>query len=529
MKLREFRRCAGSMDRYSGWRITVTAVALLCAFPCASVLAAAPAVEVAFSRETDFVDRLHTDSMESAALSRAIYDTLLYQDSDSGEISGLLAESWSWNEARDMVEFRLRRGVYFHDGEPLGADDVVYTVNLVADPVNNAEFRQRELSFGFIDRAEAVGDDVVQVYLSAPNPMAESIFATRLLIWPKDYTERHGGHSVHRTHPVGSGPYRVIFIHPGSRIELAANANYFQGPKPAARIERLIVRNVPDLQTQIAELLKGSLDFIWGVPADHERFLARQKGLTVTHADGARITFLSLDAAGRSGDSPLRDIRLRRAVAHAIDRRSIATHLMSDSAQAIYFQCHPSQTSCPVNPGSDTPTFSPETARQWLEAAGQGDGFVFEVMVGSQELRKVAEVLQWQLRQVGIDLTLRTFTLPAWRQKFMSGHSTASLLSFGADLFDVAATLPNFFGQGPADYTRDTALTEAIARAERTAERTLRDARFEDILTEIADQAYTIPLYTNPVTFVFQNELSYEPGRLPFPDFLRLQMTGDKD
>ena len=90
-------------------------------------------LNVAMARETDFVDRIHTNSRESSLLSSLLYDTLLYVEPETSEIVGLLATSWSWVDELTL-EFRLREGVTFHNGEPFNADDVVYTVEFVADP-----------------------------------------------------------------------------------------------------------------------------------------------------------------------------------------------------------------------------------------------------------------------------------------------------------------------------------------------------------------------------------------------------------
>ena len=105
----------------------------------------------------------------------------------------------------------------------------------------------------------------------------------------------------------------------------------------------------------------------------------------------------------------------------------------------------------------------------------------------------------------------------------MAGESAMSLVSYGGDLFDVAATLPTFFTLGPADYARDPALARMVRLAGSETDPGQRTRRFEEALKYISDQVYTVPLYTNPVGFVFHSDLSYEPGMLPFPDMTRLR------
>ncbi len=481
-------------------------------------------LQIAFSRETDFIDRLHTDSMESAALSLAVYDTLLYREPGSGRIEGLLANAWTWNSAHDAIDLTLRKGVHFHNGESLDADDVVYTIGLLIDPANNIHFRQREASFGFIDSVEKLDHHRVRIHLRQPEPLAEYVLSSRLVIWPQTYTENNGGHLIHRTEPVGTGPYRVLALEPGKQTVLSANQDYFKGPKSAATVTKLIIRTVPDVQTQIAELLQGSLDFTWGLPADHVRFLSGYSRLAVASAQSARITFLSLDAGGRSNSDLLGNLSVRRAVSHAIDRGSLTEHLVGGGAEPLYFQCHPAQYNCLSKPQESSREFDPVKAKSLLREAGYQDVISLELMCGSDELRKTGEALQWQMQQAGIHISLRTYTLPAWRKKFMAGESVMSLVSYGGDLFDAAGTLPVFFNFGPADYSRDAALARIVRRAVAETGQARRKQLFRDALKYISERAYTVPLYTNPVSFVFQNDITYATGGPPFPDVTRLRL-----
>ena len=503
--------------------IAVTNLLLLIAVIYPSVTAADRPVQIAFSRETDFIDRLHTDSMESAALSLAVYDTLLYRDAETGRIQGLLADTWAWNSAHDAIELTLRNGIRFHNGEAMDADDVVYTIRLLTDPANDIHFRQRNASFGFIASVEKLDRYRVRIHLKQPDPLAEHVLSSRLIILPQTYTENNGGHLVHRTEPVGTGPYRVLALEPGKRTMLAANGDYFTGPKPAATVAELVIRTVPDTQTQVAELLQGSLDFTWGLPADHVRFLRGYSRLAVAGADSARMTFLSLNAGGRNDNDLLGNLSVRRAITHAIDRESLSESLVGGSAEPLYFQCHPVQDNCLSKPQQYYRDFDPVKAKGLLKQAGYRDPINLEIMCGSDELRKTGEALQWQLQQAGIHVSLRSYTLPAWRKKFMAGESVMSLVSYGGDLFDVAGTLPVFFTFGPADYARDAALTHMLEQAVAETDRTRREERFMDVLKLISERVYTVPLYSNPVNFVFQNDLAYEAGGPPFPDVTRLR------
>ena len=477
-------------------------------------------VEVAFSRDTDFVDRLHTDSSESAALSLAIYDTLLYRAPDSGGMRGLLAESWIWNADRTAIDVTLRQGVRFHDDEEFDADDVVYTIGLALDPESG--FRQRDASFGFIAGVEKIDVHHVRIILKYPSATAEDVFASRLVIWPATYTQTSGGHLIHRTAPVGTGPFRVASLKPNSEILLNANPDYFSGPKPAAQVPSLRVRFIPDAQTQIAELLSGALDFAWDLPIDQARMIAEDSRFTVSYGSGARIDFLSLDAAARSGPSALNDRNVRKAIALAIDRTAIAGALGGPAAEPLWLQCHPRQHNCPVTEQGQARRFDPAQSKRLLADAGYPNGLALDLMVGSPRLKTVAEALQWQLGRIGIAVRVRQYTLPAWRRKFMAGESRASLVAYGGDLLDVAHTLPLFFDAGANDYGRDSVVSAWLDEALRSPSPAATSMLFEKILRRIDEEVYTVPILTETVSFVHRRDLCYPKNALPIPDVTRL-------
>ncbi len=476
-------------------------------------------VEVAFSRDTDFVDRLHTDSSESATLSLAVFDSLLYRSPDDGRLHGLLAQSWRWSADRTVVDFDLRRNVRFHDGEPFDADDVIHTLSIVMDP--RSRIRQREASFGFLRAARKTGPYSVRVWLKQPSVIAEDVFAGRLVIFPDAYTRRHGGSLIHRTAPIGTGPFKVSRIVAGSEILLAANDAYFRGPKPAARSRSIRVRFMPDAQTQLAELLGGSLDFAWDLPVNQASQIARDSRFVVGHAAGARLLFMSLDVAGRSGLSPLQDRRVRDIMTRVIDRDVIARSLGGQGAMPVTHHCLPAQQDCPP-PRTGVVLLSPTNARRMLARAGYPAGFALELQLGSPRLRPVAEALQWQLGLAGIEVRIRQFTLPAWRRRFLAGASRASLVAYGGDLQHVANTVPLFFDLGPNDYVRDaqvaTLLREAGHAPSDEESRRLHHAALERIF----DNVYTIPLYGLVVNFVHRRDMCHAAGGIPLPNLMSL-------
>lgn len=488
----------------------------------ASLFVASPPVEaqqrtdtlrVAFSRETDFVDRIHTDSIESGILSAAIYDTLIY-DGPNGFV-GLLATSWTWVDER-TIDFDLRQGVKFHNGEEFDADDVVHTIGFVADLRN--QLRQQPQDFGFIDRAEKLGKHKVRLHMKQVFPLAEHILATRLLIYPDEYTTKEG-HAAHGTRPIGTGPYRMAEMRVGQSYMLRANPDYFTGPKPKAQIANVSIRTIADTQTQVAEMMGGGMDMIFNVPDDQAKNLALMPTLQVSYGDTARFNFLSLDVTGRNGDSPLKNLKVRQAINHAIDREAIVKNLVGGTSVTITGACHPRQLYCSQNVA--TYRFDPARARALLAEAGYPSGFRMNMLNGDAQLRPVGEAIQGYLRAVGIMADFETFTLPAWRSQLLQGKSTMSIVGWGSGgVYDAGRAMPTFFNGAEADYARDREVTDWVNRAGATADKAMRQDLYQRALSRIAEQAYIVPLFTSSVPFVVARDVDFKPDR-DLPEFVR--------
>ena len=501
----------------SNVRIAIVVAGMASALVSTSVALAGKAddtLNVAFPRETDFIDQLHTNSTESTTSSRIIYDALLYEHPITGKISPQLATAWTWvNET--TVEFDLRQGVRFHNGEDFDADDVLFTVAFVTDMDN--KLRQQKSDFGFIKGAEKLGQYKVRFNLNEPKPTAELIFAGRLIIWPNEYTAANGGHEIHASKPVGTGPYAVTSYIRGQEVVLKANTDYFEGSKPGPQIGTIKIRTIPDIQTQVAEMLGGGLDFIWNLPKDQAESLIGNPNLQVAYGSTARITLLSLDVVGRSGDTPITKTKVRRALAHGIDRETIATYLIGGTSKALVSHCHPDQFLC----SQDVPkyTYDPTKAKALLAEAGYPEGFKVTMIAGGAALRPIGEAIQGNLAKIGIDLTFENYTLPAWRKMLFEDKSTISLFGWGGSQYDVSYALPVFFTGGKPDYARDKELEGWIKAGSATADVEKRRDLYNKALTRIADQVLTLPLYSNTVTFVMSKDVSYTPGRGGSPEF----------
>src|SRR5882757_7157057 len=153
---------------------------------------------------------------------------------------------------------------------------------------------------------------------------------------------------------------------------MARNPDYFAGsPKGKPSIGKIVYRTVPDSATQLAELMTGGVDWLWDASPENAAKLAQMPGITVTSAPTTRMSFLSLDAAGRSGKTPMQDARVRRAIYHAIDRAAITKQLVGAGAAVLDSMCPPVQFGCATD--VTVYPYDPAKAKQLLVEAGYAD------------------------------------------------------------------------------------------------------------------------------------------------------------
>src|SRR5690349_8386753 len=299
-------------------------------------------LNIAWDQPLDIADAYFNTSREGILAARMIWDQLIERDPDTFEYKPGLATAWRWVDDKTL-EFDLRQGVKFHNGQPFTADDVVYTLNFVVDPANKV---LNTTNIGWIKSAEKVDQDKIRINLKDTFPAALEFVAGPIPIYPHVYYKEVGPQGMARK-PVGTGPYRVESLDPGKAITFVRNDDYWEGSaRGKGRIKKVAQRFIPEKTTQIAELLSGGLDLMWYVPTDQVEKISKVKGLQVSAGETMRSGYIYIDAAGRSGKSPLTDVRVRRAIAHAINREQFAKTFFGDTARVLKAPCFTTQFGC---------------------------------------------------------------------------------------------------------------------------------------------------------------------------------------
>jgi peptide/nickel transport system substrate-binding protein len=445
---------------------------------------------------------------------RMVWDQLVYRNPDTFEYEPLLATGWE--QLSDTTwRFNLRQGVKFHNGEPFDADDVVYTLNWVADPANGVKAQQ---NVSWIDRAEKIDQYTVDVHTKEPFPTALEYFSSPLVIYPNEYYAEVGPEGMNKN-PVGTGPLKVISVKSAEEYVFEKNQDYTWGsPKGEAQIDRVVVREIADVQTQIAELLAGGIDFTGDIEADHVEQIASMPGMKAVQAPTMRTAYIGFDAAGRSGSEPVQDVNVRKAMAHAINREALVDNLIGEEARVIHTPCYPTQFGC------DDATavkydYDPEKAKQLLAEAGYGDGFAIDFY--TYRPAAWAEAIMGDLAQVGITANLTKMPYFALRDKQREeGTTPMYLMDWGSySINDASAIISHFFTKGPDDMAQDDELVEWLNIADASMDEAVRKENYGKAIHKITDQVYWLPMFNHVRNYAHHEALNFTPYVDEIPRF----------
>lgn len=490
-------------------RKTSPRAALIAATLLASV--AMPAVadkasgtlNVAFTKELENIDSYFNSSREGVVMQRAVWDGLIYRNPETNEYVGNLATSWEWIDDTTL-EFKLREGVTFHNGEPFNADDVVFTVNFVAKEENGVK-TQRNVNW--MESAEKVDDYTVRIKLKKKFPAAIEFLSGPVSMYPNEYYAEVGPSGM-GLKPVGTGPYKVTEVVPGQHFKLEANSAYHDSPKGQPQIANIDIRTIPDVNTQMAELFSGSLDLIWQVPADQANKLGQMGQFTVANESTMRVGYLQMDSAGRSGDNPFTNKLVRQAVNYAINRQELVDALLQGSSKVVYTPCFPSQFGCEQDVTKYE--FNPEKAKELLAEAGYPDGF--EIAFYAYRDRQYAEAIASYLNNVGIKTDFKMLQYSALRELNMDGKVALSFQTWGSySINDASAMVSQFFKHGSLDSTRDDEVRDWLDVADSSTDPDERIAYYSKAINKITGEAFWAPMFTYNTNYVFTDQVSYAP------------------
>ncbi len=479
--------------------------------------------------------RVGTDA-QSERLGGQIFDALVKKD-EHYELRPWLATSWEQPNSLTWV-FHLRDGVRFHDGRPLEAEDVAFTIQSLID---GSLVTAKGGSFANVDRVEVRDRLTVVVYLKRPDAgllfnMSDGLFG----VVPRGAGKDFG------LHPVGSGPFRFVSAVQDKEVIVERNHHYWADqvdalPMTAARvqrIEKIRFQVVPDAITSALELQKGSADLASNVVTlDMVHTLESRPNLKVESGVGSPVIYVTFNVT----EEVLKNKRVRQAVACAIDRQAIVDAIWRGQARLANTLLPTGHWAAAANDEIVQYPHDVARAQRLLDEAGfpaGKDGVRLRLTMKTstdETTRLMAAVLQQQLRAVGIELGIRSAEFGTFYADVTKGAFQIYALRWiggneDPDIFRYAygsgSFPPNGGNRGRYSNPRMDAL---LAEAAATSDRALRKRDYVEVQQILAEDLPSITMwYPNNEVVHTRRILSVRPRPSGNFDFLReAEVMGD--
>jgi peptide/nickel transport system substrate-binding protein len=505
-RIRRFLKPLGVISRSLiaiPFRLSPFALTLL--MSCGSPGSQPDAVTIAIEAGPNNLDPRIGLSSESERIHQLLFNSLVRRGTHF-EILPDLADRWETPDP-STYRFTLRPGVRFHNGKALSSHDVRYTLQSMLDGLITSP---KASTYRVIERIETPDDKTIVFQLKEPN----AAFLWNLTNGGIGIVPEGAGSDFSKK-PVGTGPYRFVSYAHEEEVILEANPDYFRGP-PAVR--RVSFKVIPDATTRALELRKGSVDIGQNVlPPDFVKALEREPHLRVGTAPGTNYQYLALNMK----DPLLSDKRVRKAIAYAVPREDLIRYYWRDLVTPASGLLPPNHWAFEGN--VETYPHDPGRARElldeagWQDPDGPGPQFRFRLTFKTstdESTRQVAAVIQQQLKEVGIQVDLRSYEFGTFYGDIVRGNFQMFTLRWiggnnDPDLFERVfhsrEAPPKGYNRGRYENSR---VDELIEFARKEADVDKRKAAYSELQKIVADELPYISLWYLKTTCVYNRRLS---------------------
>jgi peptide/nickel transport system substrate-binding protein len=496
-----------------GCAVFISSLLLLLALLGASVTQAQPKaggdLVFAATEEPDTLDPQKTGTAITGLLMRYLGDTLVTKDLKGNYIPHL-AKSWTVSRDGLTWAFQLRSGVKFHDGTPLTAQAVKFTIERALAPETKSPIAGA--LFGSIASVETTGDLTVVIKLKEPfAPFLDNLTDPRAMIISPQAVQRLGDQFGRA--PVGTGPFKFQEWRSADRIVFVRNPDYQWAPAYAHAgppfVDRIVVRIMPESAAQVAAFERGELSVLLSVPpTEGRRLQATQKYTFFSFLRKGVGLFMEFNVT----KEPFSDLKVRRAFNHAIEKKLVLNIALEGLGEVAYGPLPPSIWGYWSGIREYAPQFNPAEARGLLAEAGwkkgssgllEKDGKPFKFVLYTAPIdtwRRSAQVVQAQLKMYGIQMEIQTFEFGTLLSKLRAGEHQAEFMGYTYTSPDIVYLWFHSSNIGKGlnfSHFKDAKLDALIEASRKETNQSRRLGTYRDIQKYIVDNALWVPLWIN--------------------------------
>ncbi len=469
----------------------------------------AHAFTLTVSQGSDIVtlDPHRTNDQPSARVMRQVYDTLVIQTEELELLPGLAV---SWTQLDEATwDFELRSGVTFHNGDPLTASDVAFSLNRLLDPATGAPGR---FVVSRITSVEAVDDMTVRIITDGPFAPLLAHLSHNVASILSESVVTAAGEDYGTRVVVGTGPFEFVSWEVQSQLVLDRFEAYWG---ETALAERVVFRPITEGTVRAIELEAGAIDIAYDLePRDALRMENRPDVVM------APVTLLSMQYVGFNAQKePFDDVRVRQAINHAVDAETIVD---------VIYEGFGFPSAGPIGPNVfgynddlEPYAFDPERARQLLDEAGLGGGFSTVIWTNDNPLRiQIAEIMQAQLAEVGVSADIQVLEWSTYLDDTAAGLHDMFILGWGTVTADADYGLyalfhsSQFGSPGNRSFWGDDRVDELLDAGRRTIDPDERLAIYAEAQELIVEGAPWLFLNTSIANNATRDTIS---GFVPHP------------
>jgi peptide/nickel transport system substrate-binding protein len=489
--------------------------------------AGAVTLKYASQNDPQTVDPHAANLLVASRLTSQIYDTLVYRDKGWKAVPWL-AESWT-QVSPTVWRFKLREGVKFHDGTPLTADDVVFSLERALSPLS-----QMRTSVQGVASGRAVDARTVELTLSEPNPaLVQHLTQFRIMsrAWavknraekPQDYKNKEDAYSAR--HANGSGPFILKEYTPDVRVVLQANKDWW-GRKAGlwqGNLDEVIMLPIQSNATRLAALLSGEVDLVIDPANQDVERLRANPDLRIVEGPEMRVQYLAFDLqrdellyGSEKKRNPFKDARVRLAVAHAIDAQAIRQKVMRGLAKPIG-AIIPDLVAGYHPDGDKTVPYDRERARKLLVEAGYPAGFEVTLDCGNNApAADICQAVAAMLSQAGIRTRPNIMPQTTLFPKLETYDTSFYLLSWGGGITsDALYTLNALFhsptGKGDGDFNmgrwKNPEVDRLLAEIKVQADPAKRNEAIRQVLVIANAERPVVPIHQQLLPWVMRKNV----------------------
>ena len=475
-------------------RLALLAAACLC-MAVSMTSFAADKSDIVVAVDAD-VDTLHpTDFSTTVELGvlNQIYDTLLYYSPDgTKDPEPRIAESSEISDDGLDYTFHLRNDVTFHDGTPVTADDVVFSIELY----KASEYQGSQISM--LSSVEATDEHTVVCHLDAPySPFLQGICSP--MIASKAYYESSEDDFVNN--PIGSGPYKFVSRAKGSNIKLEANEDYYRG---APEIKEVTFEVIPDSSTKAIALQTGEVNFA-EIDSATKPQLEANPAITIAEVPTSSFSYIAMNTE----KEPFNDVKVRQAINYAIDRDNLVAVCYDGEAEVNSNICAKERFG--YSDDQFQYTYDPEKAKELLAEAGIETPYDLGEILVAEKYSNLATVIQNDLKAVGLDVTISVKEFNSYISDLQNGSYGITALNMTLEgdtqTLEMAFTSDYIGIANNARYS-DEEMDKLFEQARTETDNDKRAEIFNEIFTKAQDEAI-YAVMCNPMTlYAYNSDLS---------------------